>query len=301
MSEAPVYMPGYYPDLDNETYQAIEAVSKSRLDVFNKSPLHYWDQYVNPDREPREDTPALIIGDAIHKACLEPDLFASNFITIPKGAPKRPSVSQINAKNPSSETLDAISWWSDFNAAAEGKIILTDETYTMVRTCRDTLHRDPIIRGLLTGGQAECSFIGECPYTGLPIKCRTDYLRLDSGMIIDLKSTLDASPAGFSKSVNTYRYNVQEAGYVDIVNEHFKECAVSEFVFIAIEKVRPFAYGVYYLDPDERMEGRESWRLNILGLAKHKEANYWPSYVDQPTELKRPTWANRHFTQRRGA
>ena len=52
-----------FVDIDNDAYHAGPGVSKSHLDLIaKKSPLHYWDRYINPDREPEEKTVPMIFG-----------------------------------------------------------------------------------------------------------------------------------------------------------------------------------------------------------------------------------------------
>ena len=60
----------------------------------------------------------------------------------------------------------------------------------------------------------------------------------DLSLIIDLKSTVDASPKGFQRSVANYRYHVQSSHYLDVV-----EMATGTHLklgFIAVEKQRVF-------------------------------------------------------------
>lgn len=76
--------------------------------------------------------------------------------------------------------------------------------------------------------------------TGIDCRCRPDYIH-SSGIIVDLKSTLDASPAAFAKSCANSRYHVQDAFY----SEGFYQAAGEwprGFVFIAVEKPRPMPW-----------------------------------------------------------
>ena len=58
--------------LTNAEYHAGPGVSKSALDAIAVSPLNFWDQYLNPEREPREDKHCFAVGDGTHKLVLEP-------------------------------------------------------------------------------------------------------------------------------------------------------------------------------------------------------------------------------------
>ena len=91
---------------------------------------------------------------------------------------------------------------------------------------------------LLRDGQAEQSFWWDDADTGLRCKCRPDWL--NGATVIDLKTTTDASPAGFAKSCATFRYHVQASHYL-------AGLPAERFIFIAVEKVYPYAVGVYQL------------------------------------------------------
>jgi len=305
--------PGVYPDLDNEIYHSSGGVSKSHLDTIapecGGTPLHYWARYVDPDREPRKRTAAMIEGDAIHKAVLQPELMESSFLVAPDDAPRRPSERQINAKKPSFETLDAIAWWDDFNARAAGKTMLSAEDYDMVMGCRDAVHRHPVAGPLLSGGRAETSYYAIDPETGTLIKCRLDYRK--GNMIIDLKSTLDASPEGFGKSASTYRYDVQSVWYPDVVKLATGE-DTTHFIFVAVEKSPPHAIGVYYMPEQiddgwtddtgawrERLrpcavQARQAARRNLNDILECRRTGVWPDWTaDRPRPLELPRWTKR--------
>jgi exodeoxyribonuclease VIII len=96
--------------------------------------------------------------------------------------------------------------------------------------------QNKMARNLLTNEDllAEYSFIAECPETGLELKCRPDGLLKEAGIVIDLKSCLDASYRGFDKAVRNYRYDLQECFYRYVL----KLCGypTTNFIFIATEK-----------------------------------------------------------------
>ena len=300
MSNTP--SPGHYPEMTNDDYHSTGGISKSHLDdIADRSPLHYWNERVRPDREPRDKTPALILGDAIHKAILEPDLLESNFITAPADAPKRPSSAQRKAKKPSIETLEAIDFWDNFGRQAFGKTILDTDDLAMIKRARDSVHRHPVAGPLLRGGMPEQTFFAICPRTGALIKCRSDYLK--PRMIVDLKSTEDASPEGFGKSAFNYRYDVQAAWYPHVVEASGWHEPIEHFVFVAIEKSEPFACGVYYAVeevmgwnniPERPLDdARYVMNANLDMILACRERGQWPDYAMNPQALQKPGWAKR--------
>jgi hypothetical protein len=62
--------------LTNEAYHSdTSRISNSGLAVVGRSPAHYFAKYLAADRKPAVETPALIMGSAVHCAVLEPDRY----------------------------------------------------------------------------------------------------------------------------------------------------------------------------------------------------------------------------------
>lgn len=258
----------------NEVYHAGPGISKSHLDAINgRSPRHYWQRYVNPDREPEEQTDATIIGTAVHTAILEPDLFPSQVIESP-GFDRR--------------TKAGKSEWEHFSQLHAGKIILKPDDYEHCLRIRDAVHRHPVASGLLHGGQSELSFYASDAETGELIKCRTDYLRDD--LIVDVKTTDDASPAGFGRSAANYRYTVQTAWYHHVLDSAFGEHP-HHWVFLAVEKEPPYAIGLYWVEPTDLERARIAARRDFLRIVEHRRSGTWPDYGMDPQPLAMPSWA----------
>ena len=65
--------------IPNKEYRAMDGVSSSDLKKMAKSPAHfrYWKD------NPKEDTPSLLFGRAVHKYILEKDDFYKEFAVAP--------------------------------------------------------------------------------------------------------------------------------------------------------------------------------------------------------------------------
>lgn len=275
-------------------YHAAPGVSKSRLDAFaEKSPLHYWDRFINPDRLVEERTEAKILGDAIHAAIGEPDTVAHRFVVVPEDAPKRPTKAQLNAKKPSLESQGSIQFWAEFTAEHAGKTILKPDQMATVLACRDACWMDPYIAGLLEGALFEQTYYAIDRETGALIKCRLDGDRLQDGIILDFKSTEDAGPDEFWKSARKYRYAVQDAWYTDVVDQALGAQVVEQFAFIAIEKKRPHGVGVYFYPAEEVKAAREIARADLRGIAHYTKTygdQRWPTYTEHGAQKLQSKW-----------
>ena len=70
-------LPGVYAGLTNEAYHGGPGISKSGLDLINKTPATF--RYVTDHPTEREETSAMRIGTAVHAAILEPEVFATEY------------------------------------------------------------------------------------------------------------------------------------------------------------------------------------------------------------------------------
>lgn len=257
----------------NDDYHRGPGISKSHLDtIADKSPAHYWARYINPDREPDEPTPAKILGSAVHAAILEPDLFLSEYITAP----------EINRRTNAGKAE-----WEAFVAENKGRTILTPDQMQAALAVRDAVHRHPVASGLLHGGAAEQSFYARDPEFGALVKCRTDYMAGD--LITDVKSTEDASPAGFAKSAANYRYLCQVAWYWDVLDAHYGEHP-PYWAFLAVEKEPPYAIGIYYPDANDVQRARMACRRDLARIMELRKSGVWPDYATEALPLAMPSW-----------
>lgn len=283
--------PGIYAGISNADYHGGAGISKSGLDLVARSPLHYWQAYLNPDREPREETPAMRLGTAIHTAMLEPERFADEYVIVPADAPRRPTSVQLNAKNPSDATLQAIAWWDSFDIAAQGKTIISADDYETCAAISRRLHAHPAAAVLLrqAGALFEASAYWEDPDTGVLCRCRPDVLLPNGAAVVDVKSTTDASADAFRRSVANYDYHVQAAFYLDGITRA-TGTAPGAFVFAAFETSAPHAVAFYNADATMLDIGRREYKRRLRRYAQCLASGTWPGYADTIQNLQLPPW-----------
>ena len=113
-------------------------------------------------------------------------------------------------------------------------------------------------------------------------------------LIVDLKSTEDASAAGFSRSCANYRYHVQAAYYLDIANA-VMDRRFTAFVFIAVEKSPPYQVAVYHADYEMIMAGRMEYRRLVDLYHECRVFDHWPGLNDGRIEaISLPRLATRN-------
>lgn len=192
-----------------------------------------------------------------------------------------------------------VTLWSDVQAEwlqnNASRTVLTPEQWEQLHAMRDAVMAHPAAHALLTGctGKAELSVYWNDPVTGELCRCRPDWWR-DDDLLVDLKTTEDASPEGFAKSIANWRYDVQDPFYTDGVKLATGRTPRG-FVFIAVEKKPPYAVGVYVLDEESRELGRAQYQADLQVYAECVKTNTWPGYGDKIQSISVPGWhANRN-------
>lgn len=260
-----------HTDANKMYHEDTSRISKSGLDLIAKCPAYYYEKYLSPTRQPEKQTDALIVGSAFHIITLEPDLFPHHFVIEPKFTGTG-SVAKRDA----------------FKEEHKGKDLIDMETYNIVRRMRDAVIAHPIANELLKSGIAEQRIDWTDPMTGAPCKAKPDWLN-HMRLIVDLKSTEDASDDGFGKSAFKYRYHVQAPFYVDGAREN--NIAVDGFVFIAVEKKPPHLVNVFFADAETMALGRQTYQRDLQTYVDCVRANNWPGYEAQIKPLTLPAWA----------
>ena len=263
--------------MDNTDYHAHPAVSKSHLNQVARSPLHYWASFLDPNRQPRETTPAMAIGTAVHTHVLELDQWDSRYAIAPESIDRRTKMGKAE--------------WEVFTTAATGRTVLSRADAELVMRMGHAVYSHPAAAMLLKHlpGKAETTHMWDDAATGLQCKCRPDWLTDDGSLIIDLKTTEDASPAGFRKSIANWRYHVQAAWYLNGI-EQATGTRPDQFIFICVEKKAPFAVAVYAADAEMIQIGNEAAARDLDVLATCKAAGAWPGYSDQIETINLPSW-----------
>lgn len=260
-----------HQDMTNEEYHSHAAVSKSDLDAAHKSGRHYFDKKNGPVRP---STAAFDLGTALHAAALPGESFDSVAVRMPEGLKKTTKEGKA------------------FVAEHADKIILNPADAYSIDQMMLSMLEHPVSSGLIKGelpGKSEQSFFVTEPETGLEVKCRPDFMLNDGSLIIDLKTTTDASPKGFQKSLVNFRYYVQAAWYLDVV-EMSTGKRPEGFLFVAVEKQRPFSTGVYVADEEMMKIGREHAMEDLRKIAKWKAEDVYPGYSDRAEMISLPKW-----------
>jgi len=263
---------GIFEGQSFEEYCAIDAANKSGLDKFLKSPLHYWAEYLDPNREPREDTPALKLGKAIHCAVLEPARFIDNYKALPKDLDRRTKDGKAS--------YEAI--------ISSGSIPLSSDDFDTCVAISESIKKSIAAREIFAKGKSELTAVWED--SKVRCKARIDWFTDDHAVLIDLKSTEDAGPEAFARSLLEYGYHRQAAWYVDGLVAATNLSKEPLFVFAVYEKKPPYASAFYYATPEMLEQGRVENRRLLSKYIECRAAKSWPGYPEELRAAEFPRW-----------
>lgn len=270
-------------DISNEDYHGGPGISKSHLDVIspqnNGCPAKYWYTYISEQAEPREPSPDMIIGTAVHTLVLEPETFDDCYVESQK-FDRRTKAGKAEA--------------AAFEEANKGRIVLEPDAMKQVKEMAHAVHVHPVASKLLARGEAETSFYATDPETGLLIKSRPDFINHNNFMI-DLKTTGDASPDAFFKSIINFRYFIQPPWYTDVIGLAGHD-RPEQVIFVAVEKKPPYLVGVYFTPPEVFDIGRMQARRDLNLINESLKNGYFPDYGYTAQPIALPAWFTRRYT-----
>lgn len=287
-----------------EQYEAIDAASKHGLDALAISPLHHWHLFRNPERFKKPETPAKLLGNAIHTSILEPERFDAEYIE----EPQPPNDSLVTLPDYQEECrkrklkvtgtkpqlaarllVDGLPesrlWELYYKQVTEGKKVLSTPDWRVVKAIMSRVRKHPAASELLKYGKAEQSIFWTDPDTEVKCKGRVDWLCLNH-LIVDLKSTNDAGFEGFQRAISKYRYYVQAAMYTDGLKALGFD--PEPFVFAAWEKHPPYASALYYATDEMLAQGRAEYKRLLKIYADCLSRDKWPGYPQDILPINLP-------------
>lgn len=144
--------------------------------------------------------------------------------------------------------LDNKKWKSDFLTENQGKYIINrsgDESMDTINAMIDSVMARDLTRNLLQGVHYQKSFFWIDEDTGALCKTRPDVSMVNKRVIVNIKTTSDASPDAFSRDVRKFDYPLQacmemegavKSGYVDKIDVYY---------WLAVQKTAPYHCELY--------------------------------------------------------
>lgn len=257
-------MSGEIKRLSRVEYDRLARVNWSNLKNMKRSPAHYRHGLLEQD----QDSDPKTLGRVTHLATYEPERFKAE-VEVWEGR-------------------RAGNLWKKFQADNAGREIIKKEPAEMAVRIAHSIRSEPTAQRYLKEGRGEQTLLWTWP-NGIEAKGRVDWLVKGEDVVMDLKTTRDASPDAFSRQAAAMLYHAQAAYYVDglkiITGRKYR------YLIAAVEPKPPFAACIYELNDDVLDAGRIIYDPLLERLHECTENGSWPSYSQGIEQLVLPIWA----------
>ncbi len=281
LQEAKTPEPGRYEGVPDSIYHAWKATSRSDLNLILRSPSHY----KLAKRNPVVATPAMHFGTAVHLAVLQPEQFEKRFYL---DAPP----AHINRRTNAGK--EEYAEWAEQH---EGKEALPAPAWESIPKIVEALRNEPAAHMLLTSGASEVSYAWHDETLDGLCRARPDVESDHNGLLVDLKTCLDARPEAFSKACYNYSYHRQAAWYLRGACAVSGEGAFTRFCFVCVERAAPYGIGVYVMDERDVERGEREMHSAMTRLKWCRETGEWPGYGKKILPIGLPAWGRRQIDE----
>ena len=254
---------GIYYNIPSKEYHSwTDIVSNSYLGRLSKVPACA--------KIPQEETEAMKFGRAFHCYVLEEENFNKEFV-VPSVFPVKPN------KRSTQKTIDTYNEWIK---SLNGKQPVLQADFDTIQEMKEATLTHPFAYQLLKEGISETTLIWTDEETGLQCKARPDRIPDgNKGVILDLKSTNNASKSAFQGDCVKFGYAREGAIYLEgfgkVTGALYQDLI---FACIAVEKDPPYRTEVYTIEQDFLQYGWGEFH-RLLQIEKEcRDKDFWPHY-----------------------
>jgi len=262
----------------NEQYHAdTTRLSNSMLNILKRSPKLFFKYYIAKSLAIPEASESMALGSMVHTMILEPDSFKDRYRFKPECDRRTKEGKAIYA-----EFLDSL---------PERCEIVSSDDFAKATECVQSLiaHDDlkQILKATWESRIVEKRIDFEID--GVDMRSKLDYLSLRAGVILDIKTTKDASPDEFAKSILNYGYHRQAAIYREaVLKQHGVAC---RFMFAVVSTEQPHEVAIY--EPSESV--MDDGYTEVVYLlrefkARSESGNWLSSWSNGIVPIELPKW-----------
>lgn len=171
-----------------------------------------------------------------------------------------------------------------------------DESEESIKHMLESCWSDKVIQGLLINTDYQTSCFWTDKKTGLKLKSRPDVCNVNKTVILDVKTTKNASPESFARDVANYSYDIQAMMQINGVIETGMFPEVKAYYWLAVEKEPPYNAQLYRFHSDQ-WDYTQMILDYLLGIIKMaKEQGLWTGYGQRASnehgilEMELPMW-----------
>lgn len=124
-------------------------------------------------------------------------------------------------------------------------------------------------------------------------KALFDHVWVDTGIVLDIKTTADAAPSAVERTAENLNYGIQCAAYSRALTALDPSLAGKVAFAFAFCEVEEEPYAVNLCEPDGvfRELGERRWLRAVREWARCIRDDRWPSYGPAVNPITAPTWA----------
>lgn len=291
-------------NLSFDEYRAIDAVNQSFLSEWEENALRAeWER-----ENPREKTPALILGERVHTAVLEPERFKKTYRCATwldrRSNHGKERWAAVLADHKGDEKAAEKAWKSLCDRVngeyekivaevGEEGLISDDEMRQCAEMCRSLESHERA--GKLLGSLDERELTLVFDLHGVRCKARIDGVKRAGGftILVDLKTTESAKDEAFFASIFTYKYYRQAAFYL----AGARACGIeaTHFSIAAIEKEAPWGRNLFRLSDRAIEQGEREIEGALLKYSLCRGSKQTPGYSRNVIEADLPEWGWRRI------
>ena len=259
-----------------------EHLSFSSLKAFMKSPKDFIDYKFAE----RKSTKSMDLGTLVHLLVLEPTKFEERYAILPDDAPKKPSITQINAKKPSDDTLKAIAYWNEFEVNNKHKTIISKS---------DLLDAQSITNNIKFNNSAS-NILNKCNEYEIPLDFEYNNFRFKGyvdangeNIRADLKIYASSEPRKFQRDAFANSLHVQASIYnIGLGNVPYYLISADKSGGVSTHKIslELIEYGKKQLD-----NILEEFNRCILENKWHQSYDFYSQRYDGTYIFDRPAYA----------
>lgn len=281
-------------DIPNDIYHESSGISRSGLWEFKRSPQHYWNKYLNPERQKEEPTNDMKLGEYVHALVLEPENFCKRYAVKPvlQELPKVGKLSDLgreeyDRQKTARESMKIANELTinKFLESSKDKEIIEPEVYRQAKAIADSVLKDEIAESLFKDVKVEQSIYFTHKPTGLQCKVRPDAWA--GSIVTDLKTCTDASYRAFQFAAFKNGYFLQAAMIKAALDSI--DIQLEKFIFFCVEKTGAMPCVYYILDDDALDYGMTQFDTLMQQFAYCLENDEWSAY--EPKTLYIPHYA----------
>ena len=248
-------------------YYANKALSHSKLSCLAQNPMEFKMRYVDdPPTLPPKESDAFAMGHAVHCLALEPESFSDRFFVLPK----------IDRR-----TKEGKAAYAEIQEASKSKTLLDGDDYADAIACVQALNNHAEFATIMAQPKrVEVPF--EFDLFGHRFKAKPDCIIDSMKLIVDIKTTDDASPHRWQWSAVDYGYHRQAWIYQEALMRSTD--AAYRFVFAVVEKPKPSTRGIpptvalYELDPFTVEMGEQDVYTLVQDYEHRQHIGWWQQY-----------------------